>query len=202
MPSSAWKKKQQQGICLDGAHDPVTCVRAVRDRVVPRGLGLCPELIVGEACKQNGGDTAPSEQLMHGAPADVRDARRRAQSGSGRGLFLTDRVGGCPGASLIDHCTSSPVVCLFPPALIPPALLPFFFLMIRRPPRSTLFPYTTLFRSLTDRPSQAGSPVPSDNPLLRAGLALTGANARQGGEGEDGVLTALEAAGLDLWGTQ
>src|SRR2546427_7391419 len=26
-------------------------------------------------------------------------------------------------------------------------LYPFFFLMIRRPPRSTLFPYTTLFRS-------------------------------------------------------
>src|SRR5260221_5337906 len=27
------------------------------------------------------------------------------------------------------------------------SLLTFFFLMIRRPPRSTLFPYTTLFRS-------------------------------------------------------
>src|SRR5260370_42286779 len=27
----------------------------------------------------------------------------------------------------------------------------FFFLMIRRPPRSTLFPYTTLFRSDADR---------------------------------------------------
>src|SRR2546427_4215138 len=27
----------------------------------------------------------------------------------------------------------------------------FFFLMIRRPPRSTLFPYTTLFRSTTSR---------------------------------------------------
>src|SRR5579862_3374413 len=27
----------------------------------------------------------------------------------------------------------------------------FFFLMIRRPPRSTLFPYTTLFRSLAKR---------------------------------------------------
>src|SRR2546427_11775395 len=26
----------------------------------------------------------------------------------------------------------------------------FFFLMIRRPPRSTLFPYTTLFRSMHD----------------------------------------------------
>src|SRR4051812_13197246 len=29
-----------------------------------------------------------------------------------------------------------------------PMWFPFFFLMIRRPPRSTLFPYTTLFRSL------------------------------------------------------
>src|SRR5262249_61756898 len=29
----------------------------------------------------------------------------------------------------------------------PPTLPLFFFLMIRRPPRSTLFPYTTLFRS-------------------------------------------------------
>src|SRR2546427_8707501 len=27
----------------------------------------------------------------------------------------------------------------------------FFFLMIRRPPRSTLFPYTTLFRSISSR---------------------------------------------------
>src|SRR3712207_7439498 len=27
----------------------------------------------------------------------------------------------------------------------------FFFLMIRRPPRSTLFPYTTLFRSVFDQ---------------------------------------------------
>ena len=27
----------------------------------------------------------------------------------------------------------------------------FFFLMIRRPPRSTLFPYTTLFRSYDNR---------------------------------------------------
>src|SRR2546422_2404215 len=34
----------------------------------------------------------------------------------------------------------------------------FFFLMIRRPPRSTLFPYTTLFRSLSvRRPALVGS---------------------------------------------
>src|SRR5687768_18006731 len=30
-------------------------------------------------------------------------------------------------------------------------IVDFFFLMIRRPPRSTLFPYTTLFRSYIDR---------------------------------------------------
>src|SRR5436190_19815552 len=29
-------------------------------------------------------------------------------------------------------------------------LIAFFFLLIRRPPRSTLFPYTTLFRSPTE----------------------------------------------------
>src|SRR3712207_8978359 len=37
-----------------------------------------------------------------------------------------------------------------------PVVIVIFFLMIRRPPRSTLFPYTTLFRS-SHRP-QAGRP--------------------------------------------
>src|SRR3712207_7857144 len=34
----------------------------------------------------------------------------------------------------------------------------FFFLMIRRPPRSTLFPYTTLFRSEQGEGRPVGSP--------------------------------------------
>src|SRR5258708_26424609 len=34
----------------------------------------------------------------------------------------------------------------------------FFFLMIRRPPRSTLFPYTTLFRSAPRTPSSSRRP--------------------------------------------
>src|SRR2546426_10528046 len=44
---------------------------------------------------------------------------------------------------------SLPVYLRFAPPLLSSFLsLPFFFfLMIRRPPRSTLFPYTTLFRS-------------------------------------------------------
>src|SRR5882724_12324963 len=41
--------------------------------------------------------------------------------------------------------------------------LSFFFLMIRRPPRSTLFPYTTLFRS--DRPR--APPEPRRAPFCR-----------------------------------
>src|SRR3712207_7795910 len=36
----------------------------------------------------------------------------------------------------------------------------FFFLMIRRPPRSTLFPYTTLFRSLNWMMLMTACPTP------------------------------------------
>src|SRR5260370_37938000 len=44
----------------------------------------------------------------------------------------------------------------------PLILLHFFFLMIRRPPRSTLFPYTTLFRSpLVRRRLKAGRNMPT-----------------------------------------
>src|SRR2546430_5068910 len=43
---------------------------------------------------------------------------------------------------------------------VDPSLFAFFFLMIRRPPRSTLFPYTTLFRSdhaaLSQSPANCG----------------------------------------------
>src|SRR3712207_8432483 len=60
----------------------------------------------------------------------------------------------------------------------------FFFLMIRRPPRSTLFPYTTLFRSLvgvwsaTGRPRSARTwattgltPAPGSDPAERTWTA-------------------------------
>src|SRR5215216_7497661 len=41
----------------------------------------------------------------------------------------------------------------------------FFFLMIRRPPRSTLFPYTTLFRS----PSRVARLAEASRPTVRRG---------------------------------
>src|SRR5258708_38436810 len=42
------------------------------------------------------------------------------------------------------------------PIHMPGSVMCFFFLMIRRPPRSTLFPYTTLFRSPPARPPGRG----------------------------------------------
>src|SRR2546427_8546859 len=56
-------------------------------------------------------------------------------------------------------------------------LLLFFFLMIRRPPRSTLFPYTTLFRSTSEklRPpaTAAGVAVPVLVPVPRLPFTFT-----------------------------
>jgi tetratricopeptide (TPR) repeat protein len=50
---------------------------------------------------------------------------------------------------------------------------------------------------------QAPAPGPASVPaLLRSGLALAGANRGTGPDGEDGILTAIEAAGLNLDGTE
>src|SRR3712207_8125443 len=43
--------------------------------------------------------------------------------------------------------------------------------MIRRPPKSPLFPYTTLFRSVRDRVAVAGEVTPVRRPPAREGRA-------------------------------
>src|SRR5438874_13820482 len=48
----------------------------------------------------------------------------------------------------------------------------FFFLMIRRPPRSTLFPYTTLFRSVDGRRSGAAHRVEAPGQVRLGGRLL------------------------------
>lgn len=53
--------------------------------------------------------------------------------------------------------------------------------------------------ALAAPPSSLGAAA---DPLLRSGLALTGANVRRGEKGDDGILTALEATTLDLAGTK
>src|SRR5258707_9348343 len=50
-------------------------------------------------------------------------------------------------------------------------LSPFFFLMIRRPPRSTLFPYTTLFRSRNAARRARQQPDPEPGLELANGAA-------------------------------
>src|SRR6185437_6170076 len=54
------------------------------------------------------------------------------------------------------------ITCTFSRIASPGAAAVFFFLMIRRPPRSTLFPYTTLFRSEFRRRIPAERPTTSD----------------------------------------
>src|SRR2546429_9899863 len=55
----------------------------------------------------------------------------------------------------------------------------FFFLMIRRPPRSTLFPYTTLFRSVCT--GRTGRSWLCSRRLQLAALRAHGGTAHQGG---------------------
>jgi CHAT domain-containing protein len=49
---------------------------------------------------------------------------------------------------------------------------------------------------------RSAAQIPWASPLLRSGVALAGANAVNGGNGEDGLLTAIEAASLNLMGTK
>src|SRR2546426_3498649 len=58
----------------------------------------------------------------------------------------------------------------------------FFFLMIRRPPRSTLFPYTTLFRSFViPRPDGVGRAEESLPDPAKAGPSASALAALRGG---------------------
>src|SRR5215510_3177429 len=100
---------------------------------------------------------------------------------------------------------------MMPRSLSRCVLLLFFFLMIRRPPRSTLFPYTTLFRSL--RPFKhalyeaffcEGEDIATDREIARAadrvGLdpsaAVAAAYAPENGSRIRAVRREAEAAGV------
>src|SRR5436305_9844827 len=72
----------------------------------------------------------------------------------------------------------------------------FFFLMIRRPPRSTLFPYTTLFRSeaVLDRVGQEAS-----KPLLSVVMSADGTTRRGFGYPESAARALGLAAQRAAW---
>src|SRR3989338_7129688 len=51
--------------------------------------------------------------------------------------------------------------------------MPSFFLMTRRPPRSTLFPYTTLFRSLVQAATRlSAAPFPRSSSVMRGVIGI------------------------------
>src|SRR2546426_3702860 len=62
-------------------------------------------------------------------------------------------------------------------------MISFFFLMIRRPPRSTLFPYTTLFRSPSCARSTASPPAPA--PTSRSPATWCSPRARPASRSEE-----------------
>src|SRR3989449_8403836 len=76
--------------------------------------------------------------------------------------------------------------------------------MIRRPPRSTLFPYTTLFRSPREarrgdpagRRGRQGDPGPRADSQIAEGQGWTGRDAAGRAPGADAPARALRAAAL------
>src|SRR5437879_12039856 len=67
----------------------------------------------------------------------------------------------------------------------------FFFLMIRRPPRSTLFPYTTLFRSVF---ATLRIPAPLDGRQKKRGLLIHSRSAIPAAPGRDRKSTRLNSS--------
>src|SRR6266536_1814646 len=83
------------------------------------------------------------EKLLQAVPQDTHERRREQARGFAAKLPLTPYHLVENGAERKDFRTE----------------IRFFFLMIRRPPRSTLFPYTTLFRSSRRSPSALMQPL-------------------------------------------
>src|SRR3712207_8524563 len=67
----------------------------------------------------------------------------------------------------------------------------FFFLMIRRPPRSTLFPYTTLFRSGDGGRRSTGAGAGGGGAVRPARRRRADAGGRAGEPGRGGLLALL-----------
>src|SRR3712207_8978826 len=83
-----------------------------------------------------------------------------------------------------------------------PRHLCFFFLMIRRPPRSTLFPYTTLFRSAShgDRRLALGAALSERSRRLHADVRVSAPRRRRAPDRH--CAPAVQRTGVDRKSTR
>src|SRR5437868_12627130 len=81
------------------------------------------------------------------------------------------------------------------PFAVSQLILPFFFSLLRRPPRSTLFPYTTLFRSRSRRRAPGLRRVPAGRGQGIAGARAARAERESRSEGRDRRVRTLASRG-------
>src|SRR2546429_9379048 len=86
------------------------------------------------------------------------------------------------------HTDSSSDIASHRYSVMPRLIDSFFFLMIRRPPRSTLFPYTTLFRSVR------GHREPTSSDVLDERVRIADRRVRGGGQDVDRKSTRLNSS--------
>jgi len=110
-----------------------------------------------------------------------------------------------PGAKTLTHkhATETALKQVEQPAVLHIATHGFF--LDNDPIKTEFHNERGLFISRSFRSSSleyAPSGIQIKNPLLRSGLALANANLKQATRSDDGILTAFEVAGLNLWGTK
>jgi CHAT domain-containing protein len=104
-----------------------------------------------------------------------------------------------PGASVLTEksATEAALKALNAPGIVHVATHGFFLSDQQHPA-----PQTRQFEREKTSGNSDGPTLETESPLLRSGLIMAGANQKSSGANEDGVLTAAEAAGLNLWGTR
>ena len=170
-----------------------------------------PALIVANPSFGQVGTTARPAQLAGNSSTD--DDGTGGEAGNSIAIFFSPLLGTereaqaisdlLPGASKLlgEEATEAALKQIHAPSILHIATHGFFLNDRKTPPPETPdSPGKDPLRASERRLGEWVARI--KNPLLRSGLALAGANEQRSGDHEDGVLTALEAASLDLWGTK
>jgi CHAT domain-containing protein/Tfp pilus assembly protein PilF len=151
---------------------------------------------------QNSGNSPAADSVGNQAPArnDPREVFFQALPGTRREALAIKAL--LPEASLLlrEDATEAALKQAHAPSILHIATHGFFLDDQEAPPPETRGLSTDNTLRISD-PRLIKWAAKIENPLLRSGLALAGVNKHQGGD-DDGLLTAMEAASLDLWGTK